>query len=92
MDVTTASRFHLGEILFSNCLRIPVIALIGIRLWELALYEALLLAVIHFHHANVGLPKTIDQILPCVIVTPAIHKVHHSREQPETDSHYSSLL
>lgn len=92
MDVTTASRFHLGEILFSNCLRIPVIALIGIHLWELALYEALLLAVIQFHHANVGLPKAIDQILRCVIVTPAMHKVHHSHEQLETDSNYSSLL
>lgn len=92
MDVTTASRFHFGEILLSNCLRIPIILLIGLRLWELALYEAMLLAVIQFHHANIGLPNTADRVLRCLIVTPAMHKVHHSRWQPETDSNYSSLL
>ena len=92
MDVTTASRFHLGEILFSNCLRIPLIVLIGLHLWELALYEAFLLAVVQFHHANIGLPAALDRILRWVVVTPAMHKVHHSREQRETDSNYSSLL
>ena len=92
MDVTTASRFHIGEILFSNCLRVPLILLLGIHLWEIALYETALLAVIQFHHANIGLPQRVDQLLRCFIVTPAMHKVHHSRWQPETDSNYSSLL
>lgn len=92
MDVTTASRFHTGEILFSNCLRIPLIGLLGIHLWELVLYETALLAVIQFHHANIGLPRRLDQALRSLIVTPAMHKVHHSRWQPETDSNYSSLL
>lgn len=92
MDVTTASRFHFGEILFSNCLRIGVILAVGIRLWELVLYEIILLAVIQFHHANVGLPPRLDQWLRGLIVTPAMHKVHHSRLQPETDSNYSSIL
>lgn len=92
MDVTTASRFHIGEILFSNCLRIPLILLLGIHLWEIVLYETALLAVIQFHHANIGLPPRLDQLLRCFIVTPDMHKVHHSRLQPETDSNYSSLL
>jgi sterol desaturase/sphingolipid hydroxylase (fatty acid hydroxylase superfamily)/rhodanese-related sulfurtransferase len=92
MDVTTASRFHIGEILFSNCLRVPLIALVGIHIWEIVLYETMLLAVIQFHHANLGLPAKLDQLLRCFIVTPAMHKVHHSRWQPETDSNYSSLL
>jgi len=92
MDVTTASRFHIGEILFSNCLRIPLILLLGIQLWEIVLYETALLAVIQFHHANIGLPRKVDQLLRCFIVTPALHKVHHSRWQPETDSNYSSVL
>ena len=92
MDVTTASRFHIGEILFSNCLRIPLILLLGIHLWEIVLYETALLAVIQFHHANVGLRRRLDQLLRCFIVTPAMPKVHHSRWQPETDSNYSSLL
>ena len=92
MDVTTASRFHVGEILFSNCLRIPLILLLGIHLWEIVLYETALIAIIQFHHANIGLPPCLDQLLRCFIVTPDMHKVHHSRWQPETDSNYSSLL
>ncbi len=92
MDVTTASRFHIGEILFSNVLRIPLILLLGIHVLEIVLYETALLAVIQFHHANVGLPRRVDQLLRCFIVTPAMHKVHHSRWLPETDSNYSSLL
>lgn len=92
MDVTTANRFHPGEIVFSSLLRIPLIALIGVRLEELVVYEALLFAVVQFHHANVGLPGQWDRRLRALIVTPLLHKVHHSRWQPETDSNYASLF
>ncbi len=92
MDVTTGSRFHIGEIVLSNCLRIPLILLLGVELWEIVAYETVLLAVIQFHHANIGLPRVIDRALRCVIVTPDMHKVHHSRVQPETDSNFASLL
>ena len=92
MDVTTASRFHLGEIFFSSFFRIPLIALFGVYLWELVLYEVIMFTVVQFHHANVGLPEKYDRILRAVIVTPNMHRVHHSRWQPETDSNYSSLF
>lgn len=92
MDVTTANRFHTGEIVLSSLLRIPVIALLGVHLWELVLYEGLMFAVVQFHHANIGLPDWLDRALRAVIVTPDMHKVHHSRWQPETDSNYSSLF
>lgn len=92
MDVTTASRFHLGEIFFSSLLRIPLIALFGVYLWELVLYEIIMFAVVQFHHANVGFPEKYDRVLRTVIVTPNMHRVHHSRRQPETDSNYSSLF
>lgn len=92
MDVTTASRFHIGEIFFSSLFRIPLIILFGIYLWELVLYETLMFAVVQFHHANVFLPEKLDRVLRAVIVTPAMHRVHHSRWQPETDSNYSSLF
>ena len=49
-------------------------------------------AVVQLHHANVGLPPKLDRWLRLFIVTPAMHKVHHSRWQPETDSNYSSLF
>ncbi|MEP0548865.1 MAG: sterol desaturase family protein [Rhodothermales bacterium] len=92
MDVTTASRFHVGELALSSALRIPLIVLIGAYAWELLVYETMMFAVVQFHHANVGLPPALDRALRAVIVTPAMHKVHHSRLQPETDSNYSSLF
>ena len=92
MDVTTANRFHIGEIALSSVLRVPVIALLGLQLWELALYELAMFTVVQMHHANVALPTWLDRVLRTIIVTPFMHKVHHSRWQPETDSNYSSLF
>jgi sterol desaturase/sphingolipid hydroxylase (fatty acid hydroxylase superfamily) len=92
MDVTTATRFHGGEIVLSSILRLPVIFLAGIELWELVLFETAMFVVVQFHHANIGLPPRLDQALRLFIVTPAMHKVHHSRFQPETDSNYTALL
>jgi sterol desaturase/sphingolipid hydroxylase (fatty acid hydroxylase superfamily) len=90
--VTTAHRFHFGEILLSSLLRTPVILLLGLQLPELLIYETLMFAVVQSHHANIALPSGLDRALRAVIVTPSIHKVHHSRWQPETDSNYSSLF
>jgi sterol desaturase/sphingolipid hydroxylase (fatty acid hydroxylase superfamily) len=92
MDVTTANRFHTGEIFFSSVIRIGLIPLLGIRLWELAIYEMLLFAVVQFHHANIALPGCLEDFLRWIIPTPAMHKVHHSRVPAETNSNYSSLL
>ncbi len=92
MNVTTANRFHLGEIVVSSALRIPLLALLGVRLEELALYETMLFTVVQFHHANVGLPEWLDRALRWVIVTPHLHKLHHSVVRAEADSNYSSLF
>jgi len=92
MDVTTANRFHFGEIIISSVLRIGAILLIGADMWHLALYEAIMFPIVQFHHANIVLPPVVDRYLRWFIVTPAMHKVHHSRLQPETDSNYTSLL
>ncbi len=92
MDVTTANRFHIGEIALSSVLRLPVIVLLGLQLWELALYELAMFTVVQFHHANIALPAWLDRAVRLLIVTPFMHKVHHSRWQPETDSNYSSLF
>jgi sterol desaturase/sphingolipid hydroxylase (fatty acid hydroxylase superfamily) len=92
MDVTTANRFHVGEITLSGILRIPIIALLGLELWQVAIYELAMFTVVQLHHANIALPAWLDRALRVVIVTPFIHKVHHSRWQAETDSNYSSLF
>jgi len=92
MDVTTASRFHTGEIVLSSALRVPVLALIGCGIEELALYEILLFSVVQFHHANIALPDRLDRWLRLIVVTPSLHKVHHSVVRAECDSNYSSLF
>lgn len=92
MDVTTANRFHTGEIVMSSILRVPLIVLLGASIEQLALYELLMFAVVQFHHANISVSEKWDRVLRLFIVTPYMHKVHHSRWQPETDSNYSSLL
>ena len=92
MDVSTATRFHTGEIVLSSLLRIGIILLLGMHLWELFVYEILVVVVVQFHHANINLPGNLDTILRQVIVTPGMHKVHHSRWQPETDSNFSTIF
>lgn len=92
MDATSAVRFHTGEIIISSALRLAVIPLLGISLGQLIVYEMLLLPVILLHHSNVRFPEKMDAILRLVIVTPALHRVHHSRLRCETDSNYGSVF
>jgi sterol desaturase/sphingolipid hydroxylase (fatty acid hydroxylase superfamily) len=92
MDATTAVRFHTGEVILSSLARLAVVPLMGMTLPQLAIYESVLLPVILFHHSNVRLPRWIDHGLLALIVTPAMHRVHHSRRQPETDSNYGSVF
>lgn len=92
MDVTTATRFHTGEIAMSSALRLAIIPLVGVPLGALALYEFVLIASTQFHHANISLHPTVDRSLRAVIVSPSMHKVHHSVEIAETNSNYTSLL
>lgn len=92
MDVTTANRFHFGEIIMSSALRIPVIALLGIHLWALVLYELIMFTNVQIQHANIGVPAWLEGLLRRFIVTPGIHKVHHSRLQLETDSNYGAFF
>jgi sterol desaturase/sphingolipid hydroxylase (fatty acid hydroxylase superfamily) len=91
MDVTTATRFHVGEHVGSSVLRLGLIPLVGLRVEELLVYETLVVAVTMLHHANVSLGRW-DRPLSWLVVTPNLHKVHHSRLRPETDSNYSTLL
>lgn len=91
MDVTTATRFHLGEHAGSAVLRLGLVPLVGLEFWHLAIYDVLVIAVTMFHHANITLGGW-DRPLRWLFVTPFMHKVHHSRWQPETDSNYATVL
>jgi len=92
MDATTGVRFHAVEVLLSFTARLAVLPLLGMTVPQLLAYELLALPVILFHHGNVRIPPAVDAALRAVLVTPAMHLVHHSRRQPETDSNYASFL
>ncbi len=92
MDTTTALRFHPGELVLSTCIRLPVIVLLGMSIGELVLFELLLNLSTLFHHSNLAIPERWDRLLRVAIVTPNMHRVHHSVEFAETNSNYTSLL
>lgn len=92
MDVTTGMRFHFGEIVMSSAIRLALIPAIGIPLIPMLIYDTVLTASVQFHHSNLSLPRQADRYLRYLLVSPFMHKVHHSRWRPETDSNYSSLL
>jgi len=92
MDVSTAHRFHSGEIILSSLFRIPVYVIIGATLWEVVVYETIMFAIVQFHHSNISVGEKLDSLLRILIVTPHMHKVHHSKKRVETDSNYSSML
>jgi sterol desaturase/sphingolipid hydroxylase (fatty acid hydroxylase superfamily) len=91
MDVTTATRFHLGEHLSGAVLRIALIPVAGWEVWHIILYDALVIAMTQFHHANISIGKW-DRPLRLLLVTPDMHKMHHSNHQPETDSNFSTVF
>lgn len=91
MDVTTATRFHFGEQVLSSLLRLGLIPLLGIQIWNLVVYDTVVLCVILFHHADVSLSRW-DRWLRYLIVTPDMHKVHHSDRQSETNTNFSTVL
>ncbi len=91
MDVTTATRFHLGEHIGAATLRLGLVPLLGFDIWHLVVYDTAVIAVTQFHHADISLGR-FDRWLRLLIVTPDMHKVHHSDYRPETDSNYSVVL
>lgn len=92
MDVTTALRFHTGEMILSVLFRLAVIPLLGITIGELLLYELILQPVVYFHHSNIALPELWDRFMRLAVVSPNMHRVHHSDIPMETNSNYSSVF
>lgn len=87
-DATTAVRFHPLEIALSMLLKIAVVIAIGAPAAAVIVSEVLLSGGALFNHGNVRLPAAVDRIVRAVIVTPDMHRVHHSIRRQETDSNY----
>ncbi|TVR79853.1 MAG: sterol desaturase family protein [Rhodospirillales bacterium] len=91
-DVTTGLRFHPLEIVLSMAIKMAVIVALGAPAAAVVAFEVILNGLALFNHANVRLPAGIDAVLRRVIVTPDMHRVHHSVHRDETDSNYGFNL
>ena len=92
IDVTTGLRFHPIEILLSMAIKLAAVAALGAPPVAVLLFEVILNAMAMFNHSNLALPERVDRLLRLVLVTPDMHRVHHSIERVETDSNYGFNL
>jgi len=91
-DVTTGARFHPLEILLSMVIKIGTIMVLGPPLVAVVIFEVILNATAMFNHSNVRLPLGLDSVLRLFLVTPDMHRVHHSVEDDETNSNFGFSL
>ena len=92
IDTTTGVRFHPFEALISMLWKMAVAALLGASPAAVAVYEAMLLALSLFNHGNVGWAPAIEARVRTILVTPDMHRIHHSIRREETDSNYGNTL
>jgi len=91
-DVTTGSRFHTIEIILSMLIKFATILLLGPPIVAVMIFEVILNATSMFNHGNISLPKTLDKYLRLFVVTPDMHRVHHSVEDDEANSNFGFSL
>ena len=92
LDVSSGLRFHPVEILVSMLLKVGVVCLLGPSPLAVLVFEAILNGMALITHSNVRLPLALDKVLRWLVVTPDMHRIHHSVEPDETDSNYGFNL
>lgn len=92
IDVTTGVRFHPLEILLSLLIKFAAVVVLGPPVFAVVFFEVLLNGTAMFNHGNVRLPRALDRVLRWVVVTPDMHRVHHSVEPDETNSNFGFNL
>ncbi|CZF77937.1 sterol desaturase family protein [Grimontia marina] len=92
LDVTSGARFHPIEILLSMLIKFVAIALLGVPVVAVILFEVILSGMALFNHSNVAIPLSIDRWVRKVLVTPDMHRVHHSIHRYESDSNFGFNL
>lgn len=88
LDVTSGARFHPLEILLSQVIKMAIVVMLGAPAWAVVVFEILLNGTAMFNHANVRLDTGFDRWLRLLLVTPDLHRVHHSVIHRETDSNF----
>lgn len=91
-DVTTGARFHPIEIVLSMLIKFAAVVVLGPPVLAVVIFEVLLNATAMFNHGNIRLPLALDRVLRRFVVTPDMHRVHHSIEDDETNSNFGFNL
>lgn len=92
LDVSSAVRFHFGEVILSALARGAIVFSLDVNLVSVLIFDAMVLLGAAFHHSNVALPGKLERTLRWVIVTPSHHWVHHHAIRADTDSNYGTVL
>lgn len=92
MDISTAIRFHPIEIALSMALKIGLVYILGADPLSVLIFEILLNGSSIFNHANINIPNKFDKILRFLIVTPDMHRIHHSSDRIEHDTNFGFAL
>lgn len=92
MDVSTATRFHTGELLISAGVKLAAIYLIGVHPVALALFEIVIVLCAQFHHSSLKIPQWFDSLYHILFVPPSMHRIHHSVKIKERDSNYGTIF
>jgi len=91
-DVTTTVRFHPLEFLIGLLPGVPLVLMFGLTPWVLMLYEPLDVAVTLWTHSNLRMPAVVDRYVRYLLVTPDLHRIHHSIHETETNSNYGAVF
>lgn len=92
IDVTTAMRFHTLEMMLSMLIKCAVVILLGVPIAAVIVFEVILNASAMFNHSNISLVKRWDDVLRKLVVTPDMHRVHHSTVKAEQSTNYGFFL
>lgn len=92
LDVTTTVRFHPLEFFVQVIPAVPIVVAFGLTPWVLILYEVLDVVVTLWTHSNTRLPAGVERVLRYVVVTPDVHRIHHSAWKQETNSNYGAVF
>ncbi len=92
MDVSTATRFHIGELSISAVIKINLIYFIGANLISVIIFESLLVLTAQFQHSSLKVPESFEKFFWIFFVPPSMHRIHHSVKIHERDTNYGTIL
>ena len=92
MDVSTASRFHIGELSISAVIKIGLISFLGADLFSVALFDSLVVLTSQFHHSSLIVPAWFERLYWTLFVPPSMHRIHHSVVIKERNTNYGTIF